>query len=209
MKTKVCILILMSALFTMSCAHQSQTHTRSIENPSDDKLAKESKDRFGQERLSALQKQMPAAKTEGAGIDCRMGDTETGLNKLQAIYKDQEMKSSYWLTLGNCSVQKMDFDRAYYFFKIALSKAKDKQEEARVFNNMGVLLWKKNNHKDAIAHFLEAKKRATLLSPIFNLCSLYVRQGQFALAEGIISEAPKELTLDPEWKMLHHLVKGQ
>ncbi len=171
---------LLVCLLIMSCAHQSQINT-----------------------------QIPEAKVEGTEIDCRLGEIDKGFNKLQTMYKDNEMKSSYWLTLGNCSILKMDFDRAYYFFKIALTKTKDKQEEARVYNNLGVLLWKKNNHKDAVEHFLEAKKRGTLLSPIFNLCSLYVSQGQLALAQGLISEAPKELGRDPEWKMLTDIVKGQ
>ncbi|OFZ17325.1 MAG: hypothetical protein A2X86_02405 [Bdellovibrionales bacterium GWA2_49_15] len=200
-KIYFCFLILLLTL--VSCAHQSQVRTRSIQNPNDDKLAHESKDRFSEERLSALQ------KTEGAGIDCRLGDTTSGFNKLQTMYKDNEMKSAYWLTLGNCSIQNMDFDRAYYFFKLALTKAKNKTEEARVYNNLGVLLWKKKNYEDAVSHFLEARKRATLLSPIFNLCSLYVARNQLALAEGIISQAPKELSQDPEWKMLTTLVKGQ
>ncbi len=132
-------------------------------------------------------------------------------NRLKVIkmFKKEDLNKHknnflYWNSIANEQIQKREFSKALFNFKLALGLAKNNIEKSIIFNNQGILFYQLNKKEHAL-YFL---KRSTSLNkhsitPKYNLALLYLDIGFYKRADAILSilhlKHPQDLAITKQY----------
>ena len=140
-------------LLLISC---SSTHLkRTVNESAQDGFKKESLFRYSESRLISLKKTHNLI-TQSL-IMCHRGSIKEGLKKLNQNLDSYRENPSYWSAMGNCLYLDGNFEKAEYFYKLALSK---NQNHIPSLNNLALIYLS----RDQVSMALEKMQKAIKIS---------------------------------------------
>jgi predicted Zn-dependent protease len=192
-------------VFPFGCA--TKHLSTKVNDASKDTFKEEAFLRFSKGRLENL-KNTPFK----AQALCHEGNTNQGLKLLQSQTKARKKEPMFFNEIGMCYFLAGHDAKAEYFFQMSLTKAK-RSHFAPALNNLGVLKLKKRHYQEALSLFKKAaKKRSSIISPLFNTAQVYLEFNLADLALPILIKLNKKGLQDPDILLSLanvYLLKGQ
>jgi Flp pilus assembly protein TadD len=135
---------------------------------------------------------------------CHKGQIKLGLSLLKKVSDKRSKEASYWNQVGACYYMAQSYDKALFYYKIALSLD---AKNYSIFNNLALIYVKKNYYKRAIEYFnnsLKLKPGSVVVR--YNLSSLHFNFSNFSRSIEVIQSIYAQNTSDPDINLL--LVKN-
>lgn len=179
MKSTVYIFIMMTMI---SCS--TSRIDRKIDDVTWDSLADESYLRWGEQRLSRN------ANPDHSVVGCYQGKPQETLEQFKKDYLTQGQKPYYWLHVGNCYFILESWNKAEFFYRMALEEAKLPTVKSIALNNLGLIhfkyeQWEKG--KDYLRQSMNLAPRFKV--PRYNMSQLYLQFGLYDKAIEVLNES--------------------
>lgn len=173
---------IISALLILASCSSSRIDRR-IDDVAWDSLADESFLRWGEERLkSAEAKGLPV-------IQCYQGNAKEQLLQYKKELVAKEKTPYYWIHIGNCYFVQEAWQKAEFFYRMAMDQHKSPEMKAIVLNNLGLISFKYEQWEKGKTYLEQAIALAPRYKvPRYNISQLFLQFGLYDKAIEVLSD---------------------
>lgn len=175
--------LLLAATLIVLASCSSSRIDRRIDDVAWDSLADESFLRWGETRLkSAEAKGLPV-------VQCYQGNAKETLVQYKKEFVTKEKSPYYWIHIGNCYFVQEAWQKAEFFYRMAMDEHKSPEMKALVLNNLGLISFKYEQWEKGKTYLEQAIALAPRYKvPRYNISQLYLQFGLYDRAIDVLSD---------------------
>jgi Flp pilus assembly protein TadD len=157
------------------------------------KISDTNHDSLAHETLSRSDSLVATSQFGEAINQCYQGDFDKGLNQLKLQLEANKQNINYWLAISTCYRINYNFELSQFYLDVADQFKKSAHDQAKLYNNQGLILLLQDQYELAYQSFEKANKHSNHFATVkFNLAVLASFFGHYDYAQQLIDQILKK-----------------